>query len=76
LDTSLGYDHGIDPENWRSLVVDGMTYNSILSVGSEVSPMLGSQNDLLAQIQSKNNLNPFLAARCFQRENLLKFQRK
>jgi len=57
LDTSLGYDHGIDPENWRSLVVDGMTYNSILSVGSEVSPMLGSQNDLLAQIQSKNNLN-------------------
>jgi len=57
LDTSLGYDHGIDPENWRSLVVDGMTYNSILSVGSEVSPMLGSQNDLLAQLQSKNNLN-------------------
>jgi len=39
-----------NPEQWRSLVVDGLTYNTMLSVGGTNSPKVaGSTGDLLTQ---------------------------
>jgi len=57
LDTSINFENGGETEQYRSLCVDGLTYNSIPSIGPSTPKMDKNSGDLLSRISSAKSYN-------------------